>query len=137
MVTRKARARAKIRKHLVTKGETDNFVVTPTLVLYWWRELNHALFDDVLTMPKDIIVRKRFRDDTLAWCQGWGYSKNRPVVYALQEEYDSKEMFVWILAHEMVHHWEQQTHGRMTHGKNFFSWKEKFKKLRIPLDRKY
>lgn len=136
-MTRKARARAKIRSHLVSKGDSANFTVTQTLVLYWWRELNAALFNNVLEQPRDIIVKKYFHDDTLGWCEGFGYSKKRPVVYGMQEDYDSKELFIHILAHEMVHHWEQQTFGRMSHGKNFFSWKEKFKKLGIPLEVRY
>lgn len=55
----------------------------------------------------------------------------------MKDEFDNREMFIAVLAHEMVHQWEQQTYGRMTHGKNFFSWKEKFKSLGLPLEVSY
>lgn len=113
------------------------FQVTPSLVLYWWRILNEAIFDGQLKPPHKVYIRKFVRQDIWGTCQGWGASKLLPVVFEMKEEYDDKEMFIAVLAHEMVHQWEQQTFGRMTHGKNFFAWADNLKRVGLPLDKAY
>lgn len=105
--------------------------------MYWWRHINDAIFDGQLSTPYKVLVRKFNHNDTLGTCQGWGSSKKRPIVLEMKAEFDDKEMFMAILAHEMVHQWEQQTHGRMTHGKNFFGWEDKLKQLGLPLEETY
>lgn len=129
-------AKKKIKRHLVNRGDRDDFEVTPSLVMYWWRELNEAIFDGKLNPPAQVIVKHHLKE-AWAWCEGGGFSKRVPVNYAFQRKYDDKEMFLTILAHEMVHHWEQQTTGRMSHGKNFFKWEERLKQVGIPLDKSY
>lgn len=136
-MSRKIHARKKIRSHLRNRGDHGDFEVTPALIMYWWRHINDAIFDGQLSTPYKVLVRKFNHNDTLGTCQGWGSSKKRPIVLEMKAEFDDKEMFMAILAHEMVHQWEQQTHGRMTHGKNFFGWEDKLKQLGLPLEETY
>lgn len=106
--------------------------------MYWWRVLNRAVFDNELRMPYNVRIRKYNKyNDPLGMCSGKDYSKLHPVTFDIKEEMDDRKMFMDVLAHEMVHQWEQQTFGNMTHGKNFYKWKRKLKELGITLNESY
>lgn len=98
--------------------------------------MNKALFDEVLLPPKLIIVAKMV--DSWGQClTERSYSKSHPVTFTFSNEIDERDFFIQILAHEMVHQWEQQIYGRMTHGKVFFSWKPTLNRMGIALEESY
>lgn len=104
--------------------------------MYWWRILNKAIFDDVLLPPENIIIERN--NDSWGRCEGKRtYSKHDPVTIYISDEIDEREFLIEILAHEMVHQWEQQIYGRMYHGKVFQSWLPKLKELKIQLEKWY
>ena len=115
--------RRKIKKHLRRNG--DNLIeVTPDVVMYWWRLLNEAIFNNELRPPKKVVCRN-FRDGNLGFCVTGkrGRSKKDPVVLGVRRELEDRRMFLEVLSHEMVHQYEKQTNGRMSHGVTYFySW---------------
>ena len=136
--SRAIKARRKIKAHLRRRGSDCNFDITPSYVLYWWHWLNKAIFDEQLTPPNFIDVKDLDKDGYHAMCIAkWEYSKKSPVILEINDYFEDKFFFITILAHEMVHQWEQKTYARMSHGSHFFQWKEKFNNLKIPLDKCY
>jgi len=56
----------------------------------------------------------------------WGYCEvTENTTIGLASEIGTRGLFLCTLLHEMVHQWEQQTYGRMGHGKRFFQWKDR------------
>lgn len=85
-------------------------------------------------MPKDIIIRPH--RDVWGYCiSERNHSKYTPITIEINEEIDNREFFIEILAHEMVHQWQQQFLGRMTHGASFFEWAPKLRMLKINLEK--
>lgn len=128
----KIAARKRILKHLEKRGDDSSFTVTPDLVLYWWKLLNKAVFNDQLLTPRKIICR-RFHDDW-GWCIP--LSKKGNVHIGINSEHHDRKHFLETLSHEMVHQWQWTKVGEMTHGKSFYQWKPVLKQaLTLPLDK--
>lgn len=117
-------AREYVKKHLQRAGETQNIIVTPTLVMRWWNVLNVAVFDGKLLRPAQIYI-SNYRG---YWgeCIGVPPKKNKPrrTKLKFRDKFATKRMFLAALVHEMVHMWEYQHHTKMGHSKRFFAWKE-------------
>lgn len=118
------KARQRIKRHVKERGETSDFEVTPQLVLFWWHKLNSAVFNNELIPPKDIEIRK-FRD-----CWGWckTYQTKPDIILGITSDMWDRKTFLTVLVHEMVHMWEHETFGKMSHGQNFYFWQEKIKR---------
>lgn len=127
----KFKAREKIKKHIRSQGKTEDFEVTHTLIYYWWNLLNYAIFDSILEYPKRVTIRN-IKDQ-----KGACYPlKEGFVGLQMDKEFDNKEQFIEVLVHEMVHAYQWQLEGKMTHGKTFFKWKPKItQQLRLPFGR--
>ena len=119
----KIQARAKIKAHIKKKGLEEDFVVTETLVMHWWHWLNKAIFDDVLTPPKRIEIRKFH--GCLGWCKP--LKRNRQVVLGISSGCYDRKTLLTVLSHEMVHTWEHQELGKMSHGYSFYGWQKRIK----------
>lgn len=117
-------ARRKIKQHIVRRGN-EYVHLTPHFVLYWWRICNKALFGGKLALPKNIII-KNFKDDVYGYCESG--TSNPSVVLGIQAGIDSRRCFMTVLVHEMVHQWQHQEHGRMSHGKTFYAWESRVKR---------
>lgn len=63
--------------------------------------------------------------------------KRAPIIIRIAEDIDERTLFLSVLAHEMVHQWEQENFGRQGHGKRFWSWEHKIKKLGLEFDESY
>lgn len=121
----KIKARQRIRKHVKEKGRSADFDVTPQFVLFWWHKLNAAVFNNALQPPRNIEIRN-FRD-CLGWCKS--HRKNKPYVsLGIYREMPDRKVFLTVLVHEMVHQWEHQNIGKMSHGQNFYMWKGRIKR---------
>lgn len=114
-------AQEKIRSHL-DKRSNHSVTVSSRLIKYWWKVCNIALFNKKLYPPQ--IVVKDLKDD-------WGYCKplsRDKVEICIASEHPNRAMLFSTLVHEMVHQWENQTYGRMGHGKRYLHWKTKIDK---------
>ena len=99
-----------------------------------YNQLNKAIFKSKL--PPASEINFEIGNITLKW---WGYCEYNKSGFKIKllPEYVNRKFFIAILAHEMVHVWEQVTYSRMTHGPNFFGFKEIFEENGIELTKCY
>ena len=104
---------------------------------YYFRLLNHLVFDDQLSQPK-IFIRRLHKV--------WGYCRGQRDFTChihLTDRYYCRQWFLTVLAHEMCHQYQWQVLGQqrivegrepvMSHGPNFFLFKERLRRYSIPL----
>ena len=102
----------------------------------WFNVLNRELFDNSLPPLDEIDIR--WRRKAHAWYDydqakpGYGTSR-----LLMNKRYKSKQFFVEVLAHEMVHHYQYIYNEDMGHGSSFFKWRDKFNKKGLNLVRAY
>lgn len=96
------------------------------MVSYWWRILNIAVFDGKLGKPTQV----QFGEYKGFWgmCRPTDYKFDGRLDLLLTYLYPSKRTFLEVLVHEMVHIFEYQTYGIMSHSTTFFDWKLEVKK---------
>jgi hypothetical protein len=93
-----------------------------------FKTINRNVFNNELTMPSfRLIYTKEF----------WGEGDTTRVRMKINKSFLSKRLFINTLAHEMVHQWEWLTNENMTHGPQFFLWRESLAKYNITLSRSY
>lgn len=123
--------RKRIRKHIDAKGEACDFEITYSFIMHWWHQMNKAVFNGELPLPKDIIIRN-FRDDSYGYCEST--KDKESYILGFRREYEDRKTFLTCLVHEMVHSYEQVFHGKMSHGKTFYEWENKVKwRIGLPL----
>lgn len=119
-----------VKKHIEQRGHEPELILTPKLAMRWWNQLNVAVFNGILNRP--------LRIDTLCWvgkegtlgeCESWGDEDDddpdgRFVVIRLKKKMKTRKVFFSVLIHEMVHQWEWETLGKVTHHKYFYMWKD-------------
>lgn len=102
----------------------------------WFNVLNRELFDN--SLPRIDEVDIRWRRKAHAW---YDYDANRPgegtARLLMNKRYKSKQFFIEVLAHEMVHHYQYIYNEEMGHGSSFFKWRDKFNQKGLNLVRAY
>lgn len=134
-------ARAKVKNHIQKRGSESCFNVTESMILFWFRYLNAAVFNNKLPTPDVIsIFPYTERGTTLGFC----ISQGRRISLSLCEEYDDRKTFLTILVHELVHMHQVLFRTkvpyatRMSHGKTFYEWKDRIKRtVGLPLEEYY
>lgn len=96
-----------------------------------FNNINRNIFSNTLTKPKFIIA-----ENDLYWGMCNIEEDNTITIY-INKDFLSKKLFVFTLAHEMVHQWEWENNGTMSHGPAFFQWRDKLKSYNIVLTRAY
>jgi len=96
----------------------------------WFDIINREIFDGCLDPIEDIDIR--WRRGTHAYYE---YYKCRclPPRLRLNKKYKSKQYFVAVLAHEMVHHHQHLFGEPVGHGIYFSRWEKKFKQKGLTL----
>lgn len=110
--------------------------VTVEMVEDIYDALNRAVFGRVLQRPK-ITVRNYQHRGIWGECEGfqrgsrWGehYTK----VIRIEREFPNLKKLISVVAHEMVHQYEWDVLGVMTHGNSFFAWEETLRNKGIRL----
>lgn len=98
-----------------------------------FRNINRNVFNNELTMPSfRLVYSKAFWGE----CRGDIDNPNQCTI-KINKSFLSKRLFVYTLAHEMVHQWEWMVNENMTHGPQFFLWRDEMAKYGIVLSRKY
>jgi len=92
--------------------------------MFWWHLLNVAVFDGILVAPKRIEIR------TFRYCLGWckGLKRKGKTILGISDDCFDRKEFLTVLVHEMVHAYEHQEIGKMSHGKTFYEWKSRIKR---------
>lgn len=105
-----------IRKYL--KGNRKP-TISKHSVLYWWKICNRAFFNNRLTQPKQITIKKFH--DKYGYCKILGINQHN-VEIAVATWIDTREDFIGTLVHEMIHQWQYYHHGVANHGQTFRCW---------------
>ena len=98
-----------------------------------FRLINRTVFNGELKMPNFRLVKS---DEFWGECVGDVEDTSKCVI-KLNKHFPSMRLFVYTLAHEMVHQWEWLVYEEMTHGKKFFQWRGELNKYGITLTRAY
>ncbi len=102
----------------------------------WFNILNRELFENSLPQIDEIDIR--WRRGAHAW---YDYDERRPgtgtAKLLMNKRYKSKQFFVEVLAHEMVHHYQYIYNEEMGHGSSFLKWRDKFNKKGLNLSKVY
>lgn len=102
----------------------------------WFNILNRELFDKTLPPVDEIDIR--WRRGAYAW---YDYDEHKPGTgtarLLMNKRYKSKQFFVEVLAHEMVHHYQYIYNEEMGHGSSFLKWRDKFNKKGLSLSKAY
>lgn len=127
--------RTKLAKLLET-NETYEYNTTIEDCENWFNILNRELFDN--TLPKVHEIDIRWRRGAYAW---YDYDEAKPGTglsrLLMNKRYKSKQFFVEVLAHEMVHHYQYINNEEMGHGSSFLKWRDKFNKKGLSLSKAY
>ena len=124
-------------RHAVEMGQQNPYLACRKDAKVIWESLNRAIFYGQLSFPKSISVRNYKTVDWWGECEGRHNGSrcgpNYTRIIRLQSHWPNKKKFITVLAHEMVHQWEWEKLGTMSHGKDFFSWQEKLNDKGIAL----
>jgi hypothetical protein len=98
-----------------------------------FRNINRNVFNNELKMPKFRLVESEY-----FWgeCVGTIDDPTQCLI-RMNKRFLSKRLFVYTMAHEMVHQWEYLVYENMTHGPKFFQWRDELAKYNIVLSRAY
>ena len=98
-----------------------------------WNNINRNVFNGELKMPSfRLVYTKAFWGE----CQGVLEDQTR-VKMKINKSFLSKRLFINTMAHEMVHQWEWLNNENMTHGPQFFLWRDQLANYNITLSRCY
>lgn len=98
-----------------------------------FRQINRQVFNNELKMPNfRLVYSKEFWGE----CTGVIDDQTR-VVIKMNKSFLSRRLFINTLAHEMVHQWEWLNNENMTHGPEFFQWRNLLNQFNIKLSRHY
>jgi len=130
--------KSKLAKLLETHEthETYEYETTIEDCRIWFNVLNRELFNNSLPPLDEIDIR--WRRGAHAW---YDYDQAKPGYGSsrllMNKRYKSKQFFVEVLAHEMVHHYQYIYNEDIGHGSSFFKWRGKFNKKGLNLVRAY
>jgi hypothetical protein len=108
------------------------YEVTQSKVTFWYRILNKVIFEGKLKPFSSITIRNHRK--AYAYCSGDFDLFGEPFYWlSIRPKFNSLSQFLEILAHEMVHAYQFLDEGRITHGKSFLIWYDKFKECGLNL----
>jgi hypothetical protein len=124
--------KSKLAKLLSTK-EHYEYETTVEDCQKWFNILNRELFNESLPPVSEIDIR--WRRGAYAWyeCD----DKQDMAKLLMNKRYKSKQFFVEVLAHEMIHHYQYVYNEEIGHGSSFLKWRDKFNKKGLNLSRAY
>ena len=134
MPTKKDITRTKLFKMVQSFDEHDaKFRPTIQDCREIWHNINRNVFNGELKMPSfRLVYTKAFWGE----CQGVLEDQTR-VKMKINKSFLSKRLFINTMAHEMVHQWEWLNNENMTHGPQFFLWRDQLANYNITLSRCY
>lgn len=129
-----AKRKSKLSKLLQT-NEAYEYETTIEDCEEWFNILNRELFKNSLPPVDEIDIR--WRRGAYAY---YDYDENKIngiCKLLMNKRYKSKQFFVEVLAHEMVHHYQYIYNEEMGHGSSFLKWRDTFNKKGLNLVRDY
>lgn len=121
---------------LLSTNERYEYETTIEDCVRWFNILNREIFNESLPPVDEIDIRWRRRAH--AW---YDYDESKPghgsARLLMNKRYKSKQFFVEVLAHEMVHHYQYIYNEDVGHGSSFLKWRDKFNKKGLSLSKAY
>ena len=121
---------------LLESEETYEYETTLKDAKEWFNILNRLLFKNKLRPVDEIDIR--WRRTAHAWYE---YNEKLPGTgttrLLLSKRYKSKQFFVEVMAHEMVHHHQYIYEETVDHGSSFMKWRDTFNSKGLNLVRAY
>lgn len=132
----KKRYRSKLQK-LIEEDVEQTYETTHEDCQKWFNILNREIFKNTLSSVDEIDIR--WRRGAHAYYESVVDDKV-PFIHTklcMNKRYKSKKFFVEVLAHELVHHYQFLSEGKMSHGESFVAWTEAFNKKGLKLVKVY
>ena len=108
------------------KHDGIKFRTTKKKAREWFDILNEQIFGSLLK-PVDKIYTTKFKDDHVYAFYHYYDNKDLPTEIELDTKFKDEKMFVEILAHEMIHHFQHLHDEPLGHGPSFAAWSDNFK----------
>lgn len=123
----------KCRKRIknASLDETTSIEVTERKVQFWFNVINAAIFNNKLPKFHQIEIGTYKTFHALCECDDTTYTLK------IKSKFESRKRFVEVIAHEMIHLYEWVEYQKMTHGKDFYEWKDKLKRYNLNLYKNY
>lgn len=114
-------------RKLLKELEYDNVKFKPTVedIKEWFVVLNEQIFGNKLGDFTDIKVKRLH--NTHAFFNYDDDKTVRDTSLEMNNMFSSKKLFVEILAHEMIHHFQHSYNEPLGHGPSFWAWRDNFK----------
>lgn len=133
----KRKRKSRIAK-IMASNESKTYETTEQDCQDWFNVLNEEIFDNKLAPLDEIDIR--WRRGTFAFYECVTDTKNDSFLrtrLCMNKKYKSKQFFVAILAHELIHHYQALYNEPLGHGPSFFRWSDKLNKKGIKLTKAY
>lgn len=113
-------------KRLLYLKETDiNYRPTVEDSWEWFHILNKQIFDNLLEPVEKIFISDHVKyGDVYALYYYNMKKRGEPSKISVCRSFRNEKMFVEILAHEMIHHFQYTYDEPVGHGPTFFAWRE-------------
>lgn len=93
----------------------------------WFHIVNEQIFDNLLEpVDKMFISTHKKYGDVYALYHYDEKKRKQPSKISFIKTFKSEKMFVEILAHEMIHHFQYTYDEPLGHGPTFLAWRENF-----------
>ena len=104
------------------------------MVAQIYDSINRAVFGGALKRPRLVLGRY---NDMWGECDGArrGHRHGEPYTKCIRinRDWPNMKKLINVIAHEMVHQWEWERLGTMTHGQNFWAWQERLENRGLKL----
>lgn len=121
---------------LVQNTEEEKYTTTYEDCERWFRILNRELFDNQLPPLDQIEIKRRKGIYAIYECYDEECDGVRHRI-TMRDKFKSKKMFVEVLAHEMVHHYQNLNDQPLGHGRTFLRWRKVLNEKGLQLVRAY
>lgn len=114
-------------RKLLRELKDDNVKFRPSVedLETWFNILNEQIFGNKLEPVK--VLRVKYLNKTHAFYNYWPKKENKDPEIEMNKYFESKKIFVEILAHEMIHHFQYSYNEPLGHGPSFWLWSDIFK----------
>lgn len=119
---------SKRNRRLLSELKAHKFYPTIDACNVWFSIINDEVFRNKLSPVNFSIMRMRGT---------WGYYEDSQSLVVLNQWFPSKNLFLNILSHEMIHAHQHQQGLDVNHGRSFWIWRKRFKTNGLSLALKY
>lgn len=117
---------SKLMQHANRMGRRTPVKATHVMARQVYDSINRAVFGGALQRPRIIIHPYR---DMWGECHGArrrrGYGNTFTKAIRINRYWPNMKKLIAVMAHEMIHQYEWERLGTMSHGTTFFAWEER------------